>query len=180
MTVEFIAFLLITAGVILLALWLHAVRQGEAKFDFLVDQRSPFALQEASERSAVFYTTIPFVNSGTQDGTIMDCYPRHLMPHEYYNACHIESRLTIGSLPRDDGYWEANIVYKKRSDSIILTVIFTAKDGDINQALQTFPDMPVDIVHQVVSRTDWYITKQRLVVPAAEIQAALNQAAGRQ
>ena len=180
MTVEFIAFLLIAAGVILLALWLFIIRQGDAKFDFLVDQRSPFTLQEASESRAVFTTTIPFVNSGTQDGTINDCFPRHLMPYEQYDACHIESRLTIGSLQRQDGYWESNIVFKKHSDTIILTLIFTAKQGDIAQALQTLPDMPVEIVHQVVSRSDWYLTKQRLVVPAAEIQAALNQTAGRQ
>ena len=177
---EVIAFLLIVAGVGLLAVWLFVVRQGDAQFDFLVDQRTPFALQEVTPSKAVFVATIPFVNKGTQDGTIMDCYPRHLMPCEYYDECYIESRLTIESAQRHDGYWEANIVFKKHSDAIILTIGFTAKAGDIRQALQTLPDMPVDIVYQIVARSDWYITKQRLVVPAAELQAALQQTSTRQ
>lgn len=171
---EFIAFLLIAAGVVLLALWLFVTRQGDAQFAFLTEQRTPFSLDEASAGKAVFSCKIPFVNKGTQDGTIMDCYPRHLMPCEYYDGCHIESRLTIDSLRRQDGYWEANIVFKGAGDAVVLTLVISAKDGDIVRALEGMPDMPVDIVYQVVARSDWYITKTRLVVPAAELNTALR------
>ncbi len=177
---EFIAFLLIVIGLILLALWLYVARQGDAEFDFLVDQRSAFILDELTKDRATFSCKIPFVNKGSQDGTIMDCYPRHLMPYEYYDACHIESRLTIDSARRTDGYWEANIVFWGKGDAIVLTIVLTARNEDLGQALAALPDMPVEIVYQAVGRSDWYITKKTMIVPAAEIKAALCEAGAKQ
>lgn len=172
---EFLAFLFIVIGVVLLVLWLYIVRQGDAEMDFLVDRRSEFLLEELTKEKAVFSCAVPFLNKGTQDGTIMDCYPRHLMPYEYFKGCHVQSRLTLESNQRNDGYWEALIVFKTTGDAIVLTLTYTAEDGNIQQALADLPDMPVDIVYQVVARSDWYITKKRLVVPAAEIRAALQR-----
>lgn len=172
---EFLAFLFIVVGVVMVALWLYIVRQGDAEFDFLVDRRSEFILDELTKEKAVFSCAVPFLNKGTQDGTIMDCYPRHLMPNEYYKSCHVQSRLTLESNSRNDGYWEALIVFKTTGDAIVLTLTFTDENGNIQQALADLPDMPIDIVYQAVARSDWYISKKRLVMPAAEIQAALQQ-----
>jgi len=178
--VEFLAFLFIVVGIVLVVLWLYIVRQGDAEFDFLVDQRTEFALNELTKDKAVFSCVVPFLNKGTQDGTIMDCYPRHLMPFEYYKGCHIQSRLTLESNRRDDGYWEALIVFKTTGDAVVLTLTFTDGNGDIKQALAGIPDMPIDLVYQVVARSDWYISKKRLVMSAAEIQAALHRAGAEQ
>lgn len=177
---ELIAVLLIIAGVALLAIWLYITRQGDAQIEFLMDQRTPVIVESNNDKQAVFTCKIPFVNKGTQDGTIMDCYPRHLMPYEYFNACQIATRLTLDSAPRQDGYWEAAIIFKTKGDAIVLTMTFMTEDGDIREALSELPDLPVDIVFQVVARSDWYITKQRLLVPAAEIRTALQQSAVRQ
>lgn len=177
---EFIAFLLIIAGVALLAVWLYITRQGDAQFDFLMAQRTPVTLDSIDTKRAVFSCKIPFVNKGTQDGTIMDCYPRHLMPYEYFNDCQIATRLTLDSAPREDGYWEAVIIFKTKGDAVVLTMTFTTDEGDIREALAELPDLPVDIVFQVVARSDWYITKQRLLVPAAEIRTAVQHGAARQ
>jgi hypothetical protein len=174
--VELLAFIVVAAGVLVLGVWLYILRQGDAEFEFIVEQRTDFRLDELTKNSAIFSCKIPFVNKGSQDGTIMDCYPRHLMPKEYFNKVDINSRLTVESNPREDGYWEAIIVFKTTGDAIVLTVKFTAKEGNIVDAMQGFPDMPVDLVYQVVARSDWYITKTRVMVPAAELQQALAEA----
>lgn len=170
--------LLLIAAVLIVAvgIWLFIAHQGDAEMDFLTAQRTEFKLDSLTPDTAVFSCKVPFVNKGTQDGTIMDCYPRHLMPKEYYDKLDIRSRLTLDSNPREDGYWEAFIVFKTTGDSIVLTLQFTAKDGDIAAGLAGLPDMPVDIVYQVVARADWYITKQTLNVSAGELKKALADA----
>lgn len=173
---DFLTLLLLVAGALVLAVWLYIARQGDAEFEFIVDQRTEFQLDKLGRDTATFSSRIPFVNKGTQDGTIMDCYPRHLMPMEYYDKLDIRSRITLESLPRPDGYWEACILFKTTGDAIILTLELAAKEGGIREALQGMPDMPVDIVFQVVARSDWYITKARVMVPAAELQQALAAA----
>jgi hypothetical protein len=174
--VDLLSLLLLVAGVLAIGVWLYIARQGDAEFDFIVDQRSEFQLDKLGKDTAIFSCKIPFVNRGTQDGTIMDLYPRHLMPCEYYDKLDIRSRLTLESNPRQDGYWEAIIVFKTSGDAIILTLTMTAGEGGIREALKGLPDMPVDIVYQVVARSDWYITKTRVVVPTAELQQAIENA----
>ncbi|MPL63505.1 hypothetical protein SDC9_09141 [bioreactor metagenome] len=156
--------ILIAAGV-----WLFVTRQGDAEFDFLVDQRTGFSLVEMTDKIAVFSCRVPFVNKGTQDGTIMDAYTRHLLPHEQYDSAEVSSRLELESAPRTDGYFEALIVPKTTGETVVVTVTLTAKEGNVQAALAQMVDMPIDIVYQIVARGEWYITKNRLVMKANEI-----------
>lgn len=170
------SFLLLLIGLIALiagAIWLYLQRQGDAEFVFLTDSRTEFSLQELSREKAVFVSQIPFVNRGTQDGTLVDVFPRHLLPFEYYDSVKTESKITIASQPRPDDYWEAIIISAAKGDAAILTVTFTAKEGDIVSALKEMVDMPIDIVYQIVARCDWYMTKARLVLRSDEVVAAL-------
>ena len=165
----------IVAGAALLALavWLYIWRQGDAHFEFLVDRRTPLALQELSPQQATFACRVPFVNNGTQDGTLMDAFTRHQLPCEQYDGVEVASRLHLETAVRDDGYFESIIFFKGTGDAVIATVMFTAKNGDIQMALREMVDMPLDIMYQVVARSDWYIHKTRMVLSAAEIQQAL-------
>lgn len=174
---ELSLFVVAAAAAVVIAVWLYIVRQGDAEFEFLVDQRSELKLEDITAERATFTCVVPFVNKGTQDGTIMDCYPRHLLPQEQFDAVEVYSRLELETRRRTDGYFEAVIIPKTTGNAVIATVTFAAKQGDIRQALASFVDMSVDIVFQVVARGKWYIDKQRMVMPAAEIARAL--AAGR-
>jgi len=176
--VEFLAVLLILVLGAVVAVWLYIANQGDASFKFIVDQRTDFTLKALTKDTAVFSTTVPFVNNGTQDGTLMDVFPRHFLPCEQFDAVDTDTRLTLDSANRTDGYWEANIVPKGTGGSIILTVKFTAKSGDIIAALKNMVDMPIDIIYQVVARSPWYLAKTRLIMTADEIHKAL--AAGQQ
>ncbi|HWR42692.1 hypothetical protein [Sporomusa sp.] len=175
---EVLAVLVILVLGAAVGIWLYIANQGDAHFQFIVDQRTDFTLTEVTKDTATFSATVPFINNGTQDGTLMDVFPRHFLPYEQFDAVDTDSRLTLDCANRSDGYWEAYIVPKNTGGSIILTVKFTAKAGDIMAALKDMVDMPIDIVFQVVARSPWYIHKNRLVMTASEIQKAL--AAGQQ
>jgi len=171
---EFLSVLLLFLVIVAVVLWLYVARQGDAELEFLVDQRTDFKLEELTGDTAVLSCNIPFVNKGSQDGTIMDCYPRHLLPQEQFDAVEVVSRLELETRLRKDGYFEALIVPKTTGNAVILTLTFRATGGDIKQAMADMVDMAVDIVYQVVARSKWYITKQRMIVPADELARTLS------
>lgn len=173
---EFLLFLSIAVAVVAAALWLYIVRQGDAEFEFLVDQRTDFRLEDISRDKAVFSCVVPFVNKGSQDGTIIDCFPRHLLPQEQFDAVEVSSRLELESRRRADGYFESIIIPKTDGNAVIITVTLTAKQGDIRKALADMVDMPIEIYCQIVARSDWYVAKRRLVMQADEVAAALQPA----
>ena len=170
---EFLVGLLIVVVIAAAAVWLYIANQGDAQFSFIVEQRTDFVLKEITQDTATFTTTVPFVNKGTQDGTLMDVFPRYFLPCEQFDAVDTDARLTMTGLNRTDNYWEAYIVPVNEGGSIILTVKFTAKSGDIKAALTDMVDMPIDIIYQVVARSLWYLAKDRLVMNADEIHKAL-------
>lgn len=179
---EFLLNLLIVGAVvaaaICLAVWLYVFNQGDARFEFLVSQRSPLHLTELTKESATFTVSIPFVNSGPQDGTIIDLFPRCLLPQEYFDKVTVESYLARTDAERSDGYWEAMIIPKKTGGIIKLTVKFTAKEGDIAVALKEMVDMPVSLVCQIVSRSKWYLQKTDMVMPKKEFAQEMEKMSG--
>jgi len=172
--VDFLLLLVVLVLVVAVIIWLYIARQGDASFEFIIDQRTDFKLTDLTADQAVFSCVVPFVNKGTQDGTIMDCYTRHLLPQEQFDGVKVESRLALENRPRDDGYFEALIVHKTTGGNIVITVVLTARQGDIRAALADMVDMSIDIVYQVVARSTWYITKRRMVMTADEIIRALS------
>lgn len=169
---EFLLGLIGLAAVVVVAVWAYIKQQGECDLVFVVDQRSDFALVQQTEDVAVFSCVVPFVNQGPQDGTIMDCFTRHLLPFEQYDGVQVLSRIELETARRTDGYFEALIVPKGTGQAMVVTVQLTATGGDIREALRYMVDMPVEIYCQIVGRGDWYVTKTRLVMTREEIAAA--------
>mgnify|MGYP003458813405 CR=1 FL=1 len=153
---------------------LFAWRQGDAHFVIESRKRKPFVLKEISTDTAVFEAEVPFRNTGKQGGTIMDFYPRHLLPYEQYDKCIVHSQLANKAAERDDSYWESVIILPGKGGHIRVTVELISKNGNIKQDLQTFPDMSIDLVYQVVARSEWYIHKARITLKASEVQHALK------
>lgn len=115
---DFLMVLLVAAAAVAALVWLYIARQGDAELEFLAEQRTDLKLEEVKADKAVFSCTIPFVNKGSQDGTIMDCYPRHLLPQEQYDGVEVCTRLALESAPRADGYFEALIVPKTTGSAV--------------------------------------------------------------
>lgn len=175
---DFLMMLVFLVIIVAIAVWLFIARQGDAEFEFLVGERSPFILEELTDKTAAFSCKVPFINKGSQGGTIMDAYPRHLLPYEQYDGVAVNSRLELSTAPRTDNYFEAIIFTPGTGGTVVITVEFTAKKGNIRQALDEMVeltvDMPIDIVYQIVARTPWYIHKTRMVMTCDEIRAALQ------
>lgn len=169
-----LSILLVIVIVAVVAVWLYIVNHGNAEIDFLLDQRTDFKLDEISSTRAVFSCNVPFVNKGNQDGIIMDCFPRHQLPQEQFDAVELASRIELENKRRQDGYFESVIIPTKTGNALIITLMFTAKAGDIRQALSGMVDMSVDIIYQVYALSKWYIAKPRIIVTANEIIQALS------
>lgn len=174
-TVDFLSLIIGAAILLAIGLWLFVLKQGDAEFAFLTKSRNPFTVQEIGADRAVLVTQVPFVNRGTQAGTIVDVFPRYLLPYEYFDAVNVAAKITIASRPRRDEYWEAVIVEPGKGDAIILSVTLTAKDGDIVGSLREMVDMPIDIMYQIVSRCNLSLYKERLILTSEEVAAALAE-----
>lgn len=170
--------LIAAVALLVLFVWFYTIYQGDAEFEFLVDHHTDFVLKEMTDDSATFTCKVPVVNKGTQAGTIMDAYTRHLLPHEQYDGVEVYSRLELETAPRTDGYFESVIVPKTTGQTVVITVKLTARKGNIKEALAAMVDLPIDIVYQIVARGEWYITKNRLLMKAGDIQKAAGIAAG--
>ncbi len=160
-------------AVLYLLFRLYAWRQGDARFVIEVRRRTPFKLKNITADTAVFETEVPFHNAGRQLGTIMDFYPRTLLPREQYDKCIVHSQLANKAAERDDNYWEAVIYYPGKGSRIRVTVALVSKSGNILEDLKTFPDMPIDLVYQIVSRSEWYIHKARITLKSSDVKQAL-------
>jgi hypothetical protein len=176
--VELLVTIVLLAVIVAVAVWLFIAKQGDAEFEFLVGQRTEFMLVEKTEKTATFSCKVPFINKGLQDGTIMDAYPRHLLPYEQFDGVEVSSRMELATAPRTDNYFEAVIIPKGTGGTVIITVTFTAKAGTIIDALQNLyelsVDMPIDIVYQIVARTPWYIHKARMIMTCDEVMKAMQ------
>lgn len=170
---ELLAVLVLLVGLGILGAWIYILRQGDADMEIQVAQRTPLRLLACTEQEAVFETEVPFYNKGNQDGIFMDAFARHLLPQEQYDGVRVSSRLELATARREDGYFEAVIVPRRQGGSFILTVNFTAREGTAVEALQRMVDMPVEIIYQLLGRSDCFLDKERLVMTAAEIRAAL-------
>lgn len=162
------------AAVLYLLFRFFAWRQGDARFVIDARHRKPFEMKEITQNRAVFETEVPIHNAGRQLGTIMDFYPRTLLPREQYDKVTVQSELANKAAERDDNYWESVIFNPRDRGMIRVTITLTSKEGNIREDLKTFPDMPIDLVYQVVSRSEWYIHKVRITLKATEVQHALE------
>ncbi|EIW20834.1 hypothetical protein SAMN04515679_1671 [Pelosinus fermentans] len=175
---EILVTIVIIAIIMAIAVWLFIAKQGDADFEFKVNERTEFKLVDQTEKTATFSCEVAFINKGSQDGTIMDAYPRHLLPYEQFDGVDVNSRMELTTALRTDNYFEAVIIPKGTGGIVIVTVTFTAKTGNIKDALQNLydlsVDMPIDIVYQIVARTPWYIHKARMIMSCDEINRAMQ------
>lgn len=106
----------------------------------------------------------------------MDFYPRTLLPREQFDKCVVQAQLANKDAERDDGYWESVIYYPGKGGNLRVTVTLISKNRTIREDLQTFPDMAIDLVYQVVARSEWFIHKARITLKASEVKRALENA----
>ena len=83
--------------------------------------------------------------------------------------------LSYCSKARDDGYWQAFIMEIQKPKVFLIKLAIKGKSGNILRDLEDFPDMPMDIIYQVVARSDYYYAKTRVTLTSEDLRTALYQ-----
>ena len=112
---------------------------------------------------------------GKQLGTIMDAFVRIYIPFEQYDKARVTGHLTDFDTPRDDDYWQAFILDPGKEKKFLITLDIEGKGESILRDLETFPEFGMDIIYQVVARSDYYYAKTRIVITREELQNALYE-----
>ena len=175
-----LGYIIAFIGALAVMLALFVWRQGDADFVFDVANRSALTLESETPESVVLTFSIPFINRGSQQGTLVDVFARPWLPCEQFSAAELSTKVTIASNPRNDGYWEAALfpMDKVDRDVAIISLRFYTPECNIRQAVMQVPDIPLNIVYQIVSRGDWYLSKTLLTIPIEEITSAMHQGKG--
>lgn len=186
-----IAVLVIIAVVHLLAA-LHAARQGDAKWKvFFPGARRgerkgyrravpepPLVVTDVTPKTVTFSIEAVLRNIGRQQGTVMDCFPRAYLPREQYPSLRVDTFLSRADESRDDGYWEAYLVPRKKEVSLNVVVTLRSLDGRIGTAMEDLGEFPIDVVYNVYGRSDARYERTRFVVSGANLRQALLQEKG--
>lgn len=167
--------LLLLVCLYFLGYWYVCKKQGDCDFRLLSRQKTPFRVEKMDQATAILSATVPIRNVGRQGGTIMDCFARPYLPREQYDAAKLRAVVYDVNRVREDDYWEALIVYAGDDVKLTVKLTFSATTGNILRDLETFPDMPIDIIFQTVGRSDWEYRKGRIYLEAEELRSALYE-----
>ncbi len=167
--------LLLLVCLCFLGYWYVCAKQGDCDFRLLSRQKTPFRVEKLDQSTAILSASVPIRNAGRQGGTIMDCFARPYLPREQYDAAKLRAVVYDLNRVREDDYWEALIVYAGDEVKLGVKLTLTATTGNILRDLETFPDMPIDIIFQTVGRSDWEYRKGRIYLEAEELRSALYE-----
>lgn len=170
-------FLGIVLALIVLAIIickLYIVRLGKANPVIYTDRRTEFKATDFKEKSMTVECEMPYMNTGKLLCTIMDCYPRVLLPQEQFKGVKVSGRVEREGERRNDGYFEAVLVYPQTGGKLFVTLDLEVQNEDVLETLLAMPDVNVDIVYQIVDRHRLYIDKTRIVLTAREVRDAIE------
>ena len=158
-----------------IAYWAVAVIKGDCVLRMQKSKRTPLKVESMDMRHVRLSFTIPIKNVGKQLGTIMDAFVRIYIPFEQYDKARVTGHLTDFDVPRHDDYWQAFILDPGKEKKFLITLDIDGKGQSILQDRETFPAFGMDIIYQVVARSDYYYAKTRVVITREELQNALYE-----
>lgn len=168
-----VIILLICLGFI--AYWAIAIIKGDCVLKVMNSKRTPFHVESMDMKSVTLSCTLPIKNVGKQLGTIMDAFVRVYLPFEQYDEAVVTAHLTDFDMPRPDDYWQAFILDPGKTKKFLITLEIKGKGDSILHDLETFPEMGMDVIYQVVARSDYYYAKSRIVLSKEELRNALYE-----
>ena len=105
----------------------------------------------------------------------MDAFVRVYLPFEQYDEAVVTAHLTDFDMPRPDDYWQAFILDPGKTKKFLITLEIKGKGDSILHDLETFPEMGMDVIYQVVARSGYYYAKSRIVLSKEELRNALYE-----
>lgn len=162
------------AGVVAVLVLVIYIR-GNAIIRINTETRTPFVVTARDEASVTLTSEMDLANTGKQCAMVLDCFARHLLPYEQYDAVKVSSKVERVGAEREDDYFESVIIERFSAQRLRVTVTLAARNGlEIAGALADMVDLPIEIYYYYTSRNPWRITKQRIVLTVEELGAALR------
>ena len=158
-----------------IAYWAIAIVKGDCVLKVMKSKRTPFHVESMDMKSVTLSCTLPIKNVDKQLGTIMDAFVRVYLPFEQYDEAVVTAHLTDFDTPRPDDYWQAFILEPGKTKKFLLTLAIKGKGDSLLHDLETFPEMGMDVIYQVVARSDYYYAKSRIVLSKEELRNALYE-----
>lgn len=157
-----------------LAFRLFAKFQGDEHIVFQTKNNPKFRLEDISFDKMHLVAEVPYKNIGKQNGTIMDCFARAYLPQEQFDTIAVETWVCDVNKVRHDNYWEAAIIESGQTGVVQIHVLLKGLTGNIRNDAQYLPHMPIDIIAQIVGRSDWYMSKSRIILNPNDVNKALT------
>ncbi|MCD8198994.1 MAG: hypothetical protein LUD24_02240 [Phascolarctobacterium sp.] len=159
---------LIILGVLVVAVYI--ARQGDAKIELKTAERTKAEKNTEKEDRIDFSLDIPYVNSGTQEGTILDAYLRIYLPEEQYDGVLLRGKVNLKDALRGDDYFEAVLVPAGTGKTMVLRFEAYARNGgNIEEALSAMPDVDVALFADCRGRGELYTVKETFTLSATEM-----------
>lgn len=175
LTIIGIFIALFILGLLVVAIYISV--QGDAEMRLLPKERSQARLVAQEDGRADFSLTLPFTNTGKQEGTILDAYLRIYLPQEQYADVLLRGKVNLEDVPRDDDYFEALLVPAGTKRSFALRFEAYAKNGkDLSEALAGAPDVDVAVFIDCRGRRELYTVKEIFTLTAEELHSLLQPA----
>jgi hypothetical protein len=121
------------------------------------------------EQHARLRFRIPFRNSGSQQGLVIDAEARLQPSGPRYSDLQPVVRLVDPAHPRRDGYWEAAIVPAGAEMPLEVEVWLTAPQG-ARQAVAALGEFRIDVLYKFYCRTPLQYCREEILLDAAEFQ----------
>lgn len=148
--------------------------QGNERIVFNVKKATKFRLADITFDKVHLVAEVPYKNLGKQNGTIMDCFARAYLPQEQFADVGVEAWVCDVKRVRHDNYWEAVIIEPNKGGVLEVHLLLKGMNGNIREDAQNMPNMPIDIIAQIVGRSDWHMTKSRISLNPSDVSKALT------
>ncbi|MCD8175808.1 MAG: hypothetical protein LUD41_07895 [Phascolarctobacterium sp.] len=164
---------LVILGVLVVAIYI--AKQGDAKIELKTTERTKVGKTAEKEDRIDFSLDIPYVNNGTQEGTILDAYLRIYLPEEQYDGILLRSKVNLKDVLRGDDYFEAVLVPAGTGKTMVLRFEAYARNGkNIKEALSAMPDVDVALFADCRGRGKLYTVKEIFTISATEMRNLLE------
>lgn len=125
--------------------------RGDCKIDLDLKRVEDFEMHE-NEKELSLKFSIPFINTGKQQGLLIDCKSELQPEGDKYKIIDIHSKVISKSNPRYDDYWEANIIKPGGECWVLILIKVKATDLGLDKIKEYLERFVVDIFYKYYGR----------------------------
>ncbi len=155
----------------ILVVWLYIYLQGDSAVALVKEKVGAPVKISCTEEQLDFYVDIPCLNAGKEEGTILDAFLRVYLPEEQYDGVRIRGKVNLADKPRQDDYFEAELIGAGVTKMLRLYLEVCPKHGkSMQEALAELPDYEIGVFVEGRGRTALRYIKEYITISAADLR----------